>query len=286
MATDSVTALPFVETKLNFFAPDIEGKPFLRIDAPSDPSLPITNLKEYWVPVTIYNGRPLLEDESSSPKLDREGFALQAHNTQVENFYDDAEVQERYYPEVIELVKAATGAIDVVVFDHTVRAPEAKGRRQPVHRVHNDYTIKSGPQRVKDLTKDPVQLSTRLDNRFAFINVWRPISASPVEELPLAVSDARTLKQEHLVATDLIYHDRVGEVYNVHHKPEQKYYYFPHMNRGEVLFLKVYDSVDDGETARFVAHTAFNDPTSPADPLPRESIEVRTIAFFAPSEDN
>ncbi len=277
-------ALPFVEAKLNFLAPT-ENKPFIHT-APSDPSLPVTNLQDNWVSVPIFNGRPLLEDENSTPTLDREGFALQPHDTAVENFYDDTEVQERYYAEVIELVKQTTGAIDVQVFDHTVRAPKEKGRRQPVHRVHNDYTIKSGPQRVKDLTNDPEKLSARLNNRFSFINVWRPISASPVEEMPLAVSDARTIKQEDFVATDLIYPDRVGEVYSVHHRPEQKFFYFPHMHRGEVLFLKVYDSVDDGKTARFVAHTAFNDPTSPADPLPRESIEVRTIAFFAPTEDN
>src|SRR2546422_8091822 len=35
--------------------------------------------------------------------------------------------------------------------------------------------------------------------------------------------------------------------------------------------------------ARFTAHTAFDDPTSPPDPPPRESIEVRTLAFFATS---
>ncbi len=72
----------------------------------------------------------------------------------------------------------------------------------------------------------------------------------------------------------------------MHHQPGQKYYYFSHMNRGEVLFLKVYDSVDDGKKARFMAHTAFRDLTFPAHPVLRESVEVRTVAFFAPSEDN
>ena len=32
--------------------------------------------------------------------------------------------------------------------------------------------------------------------------------------------------------------------------------------------------------ARFAAHTAFDDPTSPPDAAPRESIEARTVAFF------
>ena len=43
--------------------------------------------------------------------------------------------------------------------------------------------------------------------------------------------------------------------------------------------FKVYDSETDGR-ARFTAHTAFADPTSPPDARPRESIEIRTFAFF------
>jgi hypothetical protein len=53
------------------------------------------------------------------------------------------------------------------------------------------------------------------------------------------------------------------------------------MQRDEALLLKCYDSAADGR-ARWTAHTAFDDPTSPPDAAPRESIEARTIAFFAP----
>jgi hypothetical protein len=34
--------------------------------------------------------------------------------------------------------------------------------------------------------------------------------------------------------------------------------------------------------ARFTAHSAFDDPTSPPDAPARESIEVRTLVFFPP----
>jgi len=54
------------------------------------------------------------------------------------------------------------------------------------------------------------------------------------------------------------------------------------MRRDEALVFKVYDSETDGR-ARFTAHTSFNDPTTPPDAPPRQSIEVRTLAFFAPS---
>lgn len=33
-------------------------------------------------------------------------------------------------------------------------------------------------------------------------------------------------------------------------------------------------------TARLTAHTAFDDPTSPADAAPRRSIEVRALVFW------
>jgi hypothetical protein len=46
-----------------------------------------------------------------------------------------------------------------------------------------------------------------------------------------------------------------------------------------VLLLKCYDSAEDGRT-RFVPHTAFLDPTAPADAPPRESIELRTFVFY------
>ncbi len=284
MASINTDALPFVETKLNYHAPT-EGRPFVRTYFPSDRSLPMTNLKERWVPATIYNARPLFEKEETTPQLDREGFIIKDHESKVKDFYDDKEVEEVYYPEIIELVKAATGAIEVQVFDHTLRAPKEKGRRPYVHMVHNDYTVYSGPQRLKEVTSDPERLADKLKNRFAIVNVWRPIT-SPVEEMPLAVSDARTLRLEDMVPAYLIYPERDHEIYHMHPHPDQKYFYFPQMHRGEALLFKVYDTVDDGKTSRFVAHSAFRDPTSPAQPKPRESIELRTIAFFGPSDSN
>jgi hypothetical protein len=53
------------------------------------------------------------------------------------------------------------------------------------------------------------------------------------------------------------------------------------MQRNEVLLLKGYDSAEDG-CARFTAHTSFDDPTTLPDAAARESIETRTLVFFAP----
>ena len=100
-----------------------------------------------------------------------------------------------------------------------------------------------------------------------------------VEETPLAVCDAQTLRQDDFVPTDLRYPDRAGEVYSLYWRAEHRWFYYPDMRTDEALLLKCYDS--DGARARFTAHTAFDDPTSADDANSRESIEVRTLAFFA-----
>lgn len=46
------------------------------------------------------------------------------------------------------------------------------------------------------------------------INLWRPIPG-PLRDAPLAVCDALSIASEGLVPSDLIYRDRVGEIYGV-----------------------------------------------------------------------
>jgi hypothetical protein len=153
--------------------------------------------------------------------------------------------------------------------------------REPVKRAHNDYTVKSGPQRVRDLLNGEAE--ELLKHRFAVINVWRPIKG-PVETSPLAVCDARSIAFADWVAQDLIYQDRVGETYAITYNPAHRWFYFPRMRTDEVLLIKCYDSKEDGR-ARFAAHTAFDDPTTPPGAAPRESIEIRTLAFFPPEKN-
>ena len=233
-------------------------------------------------PMSIHDGRPL----AGTFSLDRNGFAFVPHPTAVADFFDRAELEAVYYPEVERLVKAETGASRVHIFDHTLRngaiperPAEKEGEqliREPVLRVHNDYTVKSGPQRVRDLMG--AEAGELLNGRFAVINVWRPIRGV-VEEKPLALCDARSVAPQDWVPTDLLYPDRTGEIYYVAHNPAQRWFYFPAMTREEAVLLKCYDSATDGR-ARFSPHTAFADPTSPANARPRESIEVRTLVFF------
>src|SRR5271155_2795695 len=227
--------------------------------------------------VAIRNGREMLGKLS----LDTNGFVLTDHETAVKDFYDPDEVKSVYYPEVERLLKRVTGAERVVVFDHIVRNPVfaesgENGARAPAKLVHNDYTFKSAPRRVRDLL--PEEADRLLTNRFAEINVWRAIRG-PIESSPLALCDARSLEAKDIVLTDLVYRERVGETLGFLYNPEHRWYYFPRLKRGEAILLKCYDSEDDGR-ARFTAHTSFDDPNSPPNAAPRESIEVRSLAFW------
>lgn len=101
--------------------------------------------------------------------------------------------------------------------------------------------------------------------------------------LPLAVCDARSIDPGDFVASDLVYPDKVGETYRFTYNPNHHRYYFPRLQRSEVILLKCYDSKED-RRARFTAHTAFEDPTSPPNAAPRESIEVRALLFWSPED--
>jgi hypothetical protein len=144
--------------------------------------------------------------------------------------------------------------------------------------VHNDYTEKSGPQRVRDLLP-PAEAEQRLKKRFAEYNVWRNIAPEPVESTPLGFVDAESIAPRDLALCNLVYSDRVGEIYQGVYNADHQWHYFPAMTRDEAILIKCYDSEKDGR-ARFSLHSAFNDPTSPPNARPRQSIEVRTLAFF------
>jgi len=227
--------------------------------------------------VLLHNGRPHTKDFA----LERNGFRFVRHDTKVADFFDESEIRRLYYPEMEALIKAESGASRVVVFDHTLRTADDKLReskqiREVVRRVHNDYTEWSGPQRVRDLLPD--EADELLKRRFAIIQVWRPIR-HPVETYPLAIADARSLSPENLVISERRYPDRIGQTYAITYNPAHKWFWFPRMRREEAIVFKVYDSLKDGR-ARWTAHTAFEDPTTPPHARPRESIEIRTLAFF------
>lgn len=208
--------------------------------------------------------------------LDRNGFALLDAPSSFDAFHDEAAIAETYYAEIRQLVAMLLGPAEVHVIDHTLRTSEtgAKSRGVVTH-VHNDYTRKSCLAHAARVTGNP---GIGEEARIVQLNLWRSLS-DPVLVAPIAIVDGSTVAPDDLVACDIVYPDRVGEIYELHHHPRQHWYYFPNMRPFEVLAFKGYDSATDA-SVRFTPHTSFaHADTRPDDP-PRRSIEVRTISFL------
>lgn len=274
-----VDELPYVEANLYYLIPMPE-KPVNYIYEPPS-GIPRHNGKYEAYKLPIRNARLIKRNFS----LDQEGFTFVNQHSAVSNFYDDDEVRRVYYPEAEQLLLNACGAKKVIVFDHNVRNAERAQQNQnnakePVLRVHNDFTAKSGYTRARSVLEalKIEDAEALLQHRFSIVNLWRPI-AEPVQEHPLAICNAQSMAKTDLVASDLVYRDRVGETYHITYNPTHEWFYFPQMQKHEVVLIKCFDS-SKNISARFTAHTAFEDPTSLPDAPPRESIELRTLVFY------
>ena len=272
----------------------------------------------------IHDARGLAESERRT--LEANGFEmLERPLAGLEiDFLDHEQVVRRYYPHCADIVREHAGARIVKAFDHNVRSASGKlsGRRiaggqevqRPAQIVHGDYTLTSGPQRLRDLANPPtindtyrMQLAdgeTLLDEadvtraldsgRFALINLWRNIAAEPVATYPLALCDAVSVHPDDLVVFEIHYADRIGENYFAKHADDHRWYFYPVLTRDEALLIKQWDSA--GGIARtagaeadaaspdtpctFSFHTAFEDRTAPPDAPDRWSIEVRCIVLY------
>lgn len=265
-----------VEAGLNYLVPTGVKPASYAYDPP--PGVPRRTGEYRTHTARISNAR--LRPPPGGLSLDRNGFELHRAPSALSNFSDDAAIRSAYYAQSERLLKQWTGARRVVIFDHTLRdgaALRANGVKEPVHLIHNDQTFVSGPRRVRDhLPAD--EASELLQGRFAIVNLWRPVG-EVVESSPLALCDSRSIDERDAVAQDFIYPTMTGETYAFVHNPLHRWYYFPLMAPDEALLIKIYDSAGDG-VARFTAHTAFDDPTSPPDARPRRSIELRSLLFF------
>ena len=268
----------FVEARLKYLANDKDLAVYIASVGGGDE----TEHKGNYVmrQVSIRNARARAVNFS----LDREGFILALQPSAVSDFYDDNEIAAVYEAEVKALVQSAAGAARVEIFDHTRRAAsldvqKARTIREPASIIHNDYTARSAPQRLRDHFPDaPDEAEALLRRRFAIINVWRSIRGT-VRNAPLALCDASSVASEDLVSVERQARDRIGEIHQAVYNPAHRWYSFPEMAPNEALLIKTYDSAIDGR-ARFTIHTSFEDPTAAADAPPRESLETRCFVFF------
>ncbi|KAI0419766.1 methyltransferase [Xylaria grammica] len=282
-----------VSSTMTFMEPwdrKTRGTPFYR-SAPS-PGFDTINFK--WVDdaVTISNARPLRDQFT----LDHNGFAymddadgLDDEILEAIRECDKETVKAIYYPRIQELVKRATSAKRVIIFDHTLRKripaldkrDNADGKEQPATTVHCDQSGKGALRRLRQNLDSQDHYEDAVRNRIQMINVWRPLNG-PVVDWPLAQMDYTTLDAENVHACDLWrgqYEER-GQTVTIEHNVNQKWWYLEGHRPDEVTLLKIWDSWGHRGIADLCAHAAFQHPNPPPDAAPRESVEVRCLVLY------
>ncbi|KAK4160544.1 amino acid permease-domain-containing protein [Cladorrhinum sp. PSN259] len=271
MATATVETKHNVLTTFNYFK-DIDGNGIAR---PFEFAKPETFNNRETEPQEI-----LVTDitgEEDKFTLDGQGFQIYRHASKEKDFVDDEKIKRDYYPEVEQLLKDATGASRVHIFDHTIRRSSQSDAvtRGPAKQVHVDQSYQASFKRVqRHLPDEAEELSKK---RFQIINVWRPIKT--VYKDPLGYADANSVPESDLVPVKLIYPDHVGETYSIKPNTAHKWYFKYAQTPEEVTLIKCFDTKDEPGVARRVPHSAFTDPAE-EDKDVRESIEVRTLVFY------
>ncbi len=226
--------------------------------------------------VTIHDARP----EMDQLALERNGFVVVDEPSGIADYTDKAQL-DRYCRATEALVQRLTGAAKVISFGPILRtnATGTHGHNQPAFGAHVDY----GAKTVADFTRQilgEAEAPQWLARHHMLINVWRPIT--PVESAPLALCDARTVRREDLFDSEIV--GGLGGLefslwgFNLAFRPDHRWYWVPQMQPSEAMVFKLFDS--DPDAVQFTAHSAFEDPTAPHDATPRQSVELRTIAFL------
>jgi len=265
-----------VVTEMNFCPPGEEV-----VFYPTDRKRSKWPFKPY--AVTIRDLRPIRDEFS----FENNGFVLVNQTSACKNFYDTEALERIYIPEVVDLITKLTRADKVITFGLMTRTNNeaADEGNLPAYGAHVDY----GDRTVRMFANDVLgeeDATKWLTGRYMLINVWRPMTV--VKSAPFAVCDASTV-----APSDLCYSEVRGGLgdpnretlygHAVSFNENQRWYYVPKMRPDEVLAFKLYDS--DSSAVQWTAHSAFEHPDTERDAPPRESIEIRTIAFFKTGSD-
>jgi hypothetical protein len=241
---------------------------------------------------------------NSSESMDRLGVSLAHLDSKCSNFYDSAEVERVFYPEIEKLLlEFFPGATDALVYNHDVFDKDYAGDRTEdqanknpgvnghyANIVHNDLNDNSGRVRCRELlTKNlrnfgreqrytEAEADAKMSRRFMSINLAKPMET--VEQYPFVLCAWPSFADQPYITNYRIYDDRVGETQRFTYRPDHAWFWFPRQTSTEVSMLKCYDSVTDGSVSRWSFHTACVDPTAPADARCRKNVVVRSFVFF------
>ena len=241
----------------------------------------------------------------NSPEcMDKLGVSLAHCDSKCQNFYDSAEVERVFYPEMEKLLLSFfPGATDALVYNHDVFDKDYQGDRTEdqanknpgvnnfyANIVHNDLNDNSGRVRCRELlTKNlrnfgreqhytEAEADAKMSRRFMSINLAKPMET--VQQNPFVLCAWPSFADQPYITNYRVYDDRVGETTRFTYRPEHEWYWIPQQTSTEVSMLKCYDSVTDGSVSRWSFHTACVDPNAPEDAPCRKNVVVRSFVFF------
>ncbi|MBV8138896.1 MAG: hypothetical protein JO121_25210 [Deltaproteobacteria bacterium] len=236
--------------------------------------------------------------------MDKLGVALGYCESKCKNFYDAAEVERVFYPEMEKLLlEFFPDATDALVYNHDVFDKDYQGDRKEdqdnknpgvnanyAYLVHNDLNDNSGRVRCRELLTRNLrnfgreqhyteeQADAKMSRRFVSINLAKPMET--VRQNPFVLCAWPSFADQPYITNYRIYDDRVGETTRFTYRPNHEWYWFPLQKPTEVSMLKCYDSVTDGSVSRWSFHSACIDPTAPDDAPCRKNVVVRSFIFF------
>lgn len=275
-----IADLPAVSAAINYLG-EIAEPPYMYYVPPPD-GQPFTNLVDDAREVRIADassalGRFTIEDD---------GFQFVSHGHDFDDFYDDARIRAEYFPVVEQFFRDMLGVEAVQVYDYSVRRPDhgearpdgipvAGYFRRPIRRAHGDFAPVSG-ERFGTRFAGEMGMDTS-GRRYRSFNLWRPIRG-PLTDAPLALCHPGSVAEDDLVSMQQFLGERDNFISALRYNPAHRWLYQPAMQRHQGIVFSSYDSTKPCSRG-VVTHSAFDDPTSPEDGLPRESIEIRVIAI-------
>lgn len=215
------------------------------------------------------------------------GFALVKLDSKMayEDFENEERVKAVYLVEVAEMLQKLVGASRVQVFEYVVRKedvnyPISTGKpykyNQPTTMVHIDLN-KDWARKLAITLNHRIGLEKLPSENYRFYNIWKPLRG-PVMNRPLALCDNSKLDLDTIMTADVVYQDFAVNNECMRYSEGQEWYFASNQTASEAWVFEQGDPKLD--TRHGVPHCSFEHPKREVDEVPRETIEVRALAFF------
>jgi len=249
-------------------------------------------------PTRIADARALQAQAASEAAFFEEhGFVLLNAPTRVTDWGNAEQVAELYLPEVEAMIRDRLFPGRKLLAHqppNVMRRGEGTATPQYGLGVHSDHgtTADDFQHNVEAFTSPEIGAQWRASfergevEGFVSLDFWRTTNmAGPLKHMPLALCDPTSIEAADIIPTalegiapggGLTYHVSLAR------NEGQLWYYYPDMEPHEVLVFKLFQLMRNVEDQPWRAcfHSAFEDPTAPADAQPRQSCEHRVSVIL------